>query len=115
MMIKTSDSDGSHQRTTISRTKFENPPIGDHPINYDEGDQVEVKWRPDSDHAYLWYRAVIKTINWDYFICEFKNNENVNRDIFERDTIRLANPNPTNRVSDFFIGKRTISQIWLLF
>jgi hypothetical protein len=64
-----------------------------------------VKWRPDSEHAYLWYRAVIKTINWDYFICEFKHNDVVNRDIFERDTIRLANPNPTNRISDFFIAE----------
>ena len=47
----------------------------------------------------------LQTINWDYFICEFTYNDNINRDIFERDTIRLANPNPTNKISDFFICK----------
>ena len=48
-------SDGT-LRSPLAKTKFENPEIKDSDlINFEEGDQVQVKWRQETERDYLWY------------------------------------------------------------
>ena len=50
--------------------------------------------------------ATIKSVNWnEYFVCQFYHEGNAKIDIFEKKYIRLANPNPTFRVSHFVHSK----------
>ena len=96
--------DGTTQKAKLGNTKFENPKIRG-VIKFEEGDEIEVKWRSNPEKEYLWYPAIIQNINWDYFVCEFKHKGNVNRDIFERPFMRLRNPNPIIKYDDFYTGK----------
>ena len=42
-------------RAPLAKTKFENPKIQESDvINFEEGDQVQVKWRQETDRDYLW-------------------------------------------------------------
>jgi len=77
----------------------------------EEGDDVEVFWRESLDKEYLWYPAKIRNINWDeYFVCEFHHDGQKSVDIFEKKYIRLANPNPTFKVSHFVHSKSKIKK-----
>ena len=95
--------DGTTQKAKLGNTKFENPKIRG-VIKFEEGDEIEVKWRSNPEKEYLWYPAIIQNINWDYFVCEFKHKGNTNRDIFERPFMRLRNPNPIIKYDDFYTG-----------
>lgn len=101
--------DGKMQKAKLSNLKFENPKIRG-VIKFEEGDEIEVKWRPSADYDYLWYSATIQNINWDYFVCEFKYKNVVNRDIFERPFMRLKNPNPIIKQSDFYTAEIEIPE-----
>lgn len=92
---------GKTQSVPMENAKFENPQLSTQ-LCLEEGDDVEVFWRPSIDKEYLWYPAVIQSINWDqYFVCQFEHQKQKSVDIFEKKYIRLANPNPTFRVSHF--------------
>ena len=92
-------------KAPIEQIRYENPKLSEQ-IFLEEGDQVEVFWRPAVDKEYLWYLAKIRAINWnEYFVCEFLYDNKDNVDIFEKKYIRLANPNPTFRVKNFVHSK----------
>jgi len=101
--------DGTTQKAKLGNTKFENPKIRG-VIKFEEGDEIEVKWRSNPEKEYLWYPAIIQNINWDYFVCEFKHKGNTNRDIFERPMMRLRNPNPIIKNEDFYTAEIDIPE-----